>query len=277
MGKFIDKVKILKDYVPFESGQEFEFKDGLNVIVGDQGCGKSTLIETIRKISVDFKGYAEVITTNEEMSDYIFYDTEKHNPKYMTSAAIGGDSVCALIKLMREDIANGFSHMFGSKVEGSSEQVIECFPTINTGSISKSSKERIMNELTKNMGEYMGSLLDHHGNHERLGYKEMDSASVNNLDPGVYQMKSHGQSIMPFIENLKTCKDSLILLDEPETALSIRSQHKMADILVDATRNRGCQVLVASHCSILMNRCESIYSMEHKKWMTPNDFIETQD
>jgi len=44
----IKSITFRKDFRCFAKGDTFEFKPGVNVIVGDQGSGKSTLIELIR-------------------------------------------------------------------------------------------------------------------------------------------------------------------------------------------------------------------------------------
>ena len=207
------------------------------------------------------------------MEEYIFFDTESHNPRYMTGASVGGDSMCAFLKLMREDLANGMDNTFGRLQFEASEEVLECFPRMNLGGMKKETIDRFVEHFGKGIGNYIGSLLKHHGNHDRLKYKEM---SVDEVDPATYQFKSHGQSIVPFLENFNNNKNSLVLLDEPETALSIRSRHKMVKILEDMA-SRDCQVLVASHCIELMEAVGEVYSMEHKKWMKSSEFIATQN
>lgn len=46
-----EKVKICRSYKRlFKKGDEFEIKKGLNILVGDNGCGKSTLIKEVVKL-----------------------------------------------------------------------------------------------------------------------------------------------------------------------------------------------------------------------------------
>lgn len=52
----IKSITFKKDFRCFAKGDKFEFKPGVNVIVGDQGSGKSTLIELIRMSFEKTKG-----------------------------------------------------------------------------------------------------------------------------------------------------------------------------------------------------------------------------
>ncbi len=63
--------------------------------------------------------------------------------------------------------------------------------------------------------------------------------------------QSHGQSLMAFFRNRYKIK-GLYLLDEPETALSPRSQLELLAILRDMGRAGHAQFLVATHSPILM-------------------------
>ena len=44
----IKSITFKKDFRCFVKGDKFDFRSGINVLVGDQGSGKSTLIELIR-------------------------------------------------------------------------------------------------------------------------------------------------------------------------------------------------------------------------------------
>ena len=75
--KYIKSFELLKEFRNIEPFK-INFRDGLNVIVGENGCGKSTLFMLIMDpkcvkdtVKIDFiKG-----------SNYKFLDTEKHNPR----------------------------------------------------------------------------------------------------------------------------------------------------------------------------------------------------
>jgi predicted ATPase len=63
--------------------------------------------------------------------------------------------------------------------------------------------------------------------------------------------QSHGQSLMSFFTNRYRIK-GLFLLDEPETALSPKSQIQLLRLLNQMSRNGHAQFIVASHSPILM-------------------------
>ncbi|MBN1699069.1 MAG: AAA family ATPase [Spirochaetales bacterium] len=89
-------------------------------------------------------------------------------------------------------------------------------------------------------------------------------------DPGVLDYfggeslltKSHGQSFMAFFRSRYTVK-GLYLLDEPETALSPRSQLSLLDILCKMTDHGHAQFIIATHSPILL-ACKgaTIYSFD---------------
>lgn len=75
--------------------------------------------------------------------------------------------------------------------------------------------------------------------------------------------QSHGQSLMSFFKARYSIK-GLYLLDEPETALSPKSQLEMLELLESAEAAGKAQFIVATHSPILM-ACQgaAIYSFDH--------------
>ena len=75
--------------------------------------------------------------------------------------------------------------------------------------------------------------------------------------------QSHGQSLMSFFRSRYKIK-GLYLLDEPETALSPRTQLDLLKLLQDTTRDGQAQFIIASHSPILL-ACPAavIYSFDH--------------
>jgi predicted ATPase len=75
--------------------------------------------------------------------------------------------------------------------------------------------------------------------------------------------QSHGQSLMSFFKTRYRIK-GLYLLDEPETALSPRSQMALLDLLNEMGRSGAAQFIVATHSPILLACPEAmIYSFDH--------------
>ena len=87
--------------------------------------------------------------------------------------------------------------------------------------------------------------------------KNLDEWS--SMDPGMLQYfggkslmsQSHGQSLMSLFKSRYKIK-GLYLLDEPETALSPKSQLALLEILQTMSRRGHAQFIVASHSPILL-------------------------
>ena len=85
---------------------------------------------------------------------------------------------------------------------------------------------------------------------------------------------SHGEVLKEFTVNrIKDAKDCVLFLDEPEAALSLRNQYKLAKEIEKAVNN-NVQLIVATHCLPIIQKFEKVYSLEHLKWMGSKIFIE---
>ena len=75
--------------------------------------------------------------------------------------------------------------------------------------------------------------------------------------------QSHGQSIMSFFKSRYKIK-GLYLLDEPETALSPKTQLELLKLLRETSRLGHAQFIIATHSPILLSCPESaIYSFDY--------------
>ena len=75
--------------------------------------------------------------------------------------------------------------------------------------------------------------------------------------------QSHGQSIMSFFRSRYKIK-GLYLLDEPETALSPKTQLELLKLLREMSRLGHAQFIIATHSPILLSCLGSeIYSFDH--------------
>ncbi len=63
--------------------------------------------------------------------------------------------------------------------------------------------------------------------------------------------QSHGQSIMSFFR-ARYSRTGLYLMDEPETALSPRTQISLVDLLINMSRAGHAQFIIATHSPILL-------------------------
>lgn len=174
------QITFLQDYRVFKKRETYMFQDGqVNLLVGDQGCGKSSLLDLLAKpdpriIQVD-TGPSQLRTR--------FFDFERDNPRIRD---YGNDP----IKFKVSIVAKFSSH-----------------------------------------GEFVNSIV----------------RSISKLDTDV------------------------VLMDEPDMALSIRSMNRLAQAL------KACPttIIASAHNPILIGAVERVLSLEHKRWMTAQKFIES--
>jgi predicted ATPase len=98
-----------------------------------------------------------------------------------------------------------------------------------------------------------------------LNYLELTKNKLNE--------KSHGEIILPMLKDLENLKNSLILLDEPESSLSIRSVYKFIKILRKLEEN-GNQVLIATHSPIIIEEFGKVYSLDTREWIESDTFVD---
>ncbi len=86
---------------------------------------------------------------------------------------------------------------------------------------------------------------------------------------------SHGETILPLMKHITKEKDRLIMIDEPESGLSIRSQYKLVKFFKKAVKNK-CQLLVATHSIAIIQSYKEVFNLEIMKYQSSKDFINSQ-
>lgn len=76
----IHKLRFKADFRCFAIGFEMSFRPGVNLLVGDQGSGKSTIFQVIRSMSAG-TGIADAGILADEGTHVVSYDFEKENPR----------------------------------------------------------------------------------------------------------------------------------------------------------------------------------------------------
>ena len=192
--KHIEKIKIVnKTWAGtdvLKKGLEIEC-GSVNLLVGNQGCGKSTMLNLLQKAHSDleltFSDYVKINGVNS-----FYFDSEKMNPRTTDPEHY--------TKPNGDDVGIGYS----------------------------------------------GALLS--------------------------RFRSHGEVLQEFIfEPLQKSKDCVIILDEPESGLSLTNQFKLINAINDAVKN-NCQFFIATHCYPLIEQFDVI-SLEHNEQMKGLDFI----
>lgn len=188
----LTSVKILKNYRNLKKNTNIVLPQ-LTLLVGDQGCGKSSLLkllqennQTIIEISISKYVYENSI-------DSFYFDSEKMNPR-----------------------------------------IADIYDYSNPNGTSK--------------GIGVGGAISS-------------------------KFKSHGEVLKTFtVDLICKAKNSVVLLDEPEAALSLKNQYRLASEINKALTN-NVQFIIATHCLPLIESVENVYSLEHNMWLLSKDFI----
>jgi len=86
------------------------------------------------------------------------------------------------------------------------------------------------------------------------------------------RFKSHGEILEKFIISpILKAKDCVIILDEPESGLSLTNQFKLVNAINKAVK-KGCQFFIATHCYPLIQSF-NVISLEHNEQMSGKEFI----
>ena len=195
---FIKKIGFTKDFRTFKNKDLLELNPGINIMVGDQGCGKSSLFYALANFN------ESGVACDYVACNFIHFDTEKMNPRF------------------QETFKNKYSKN-------------------ELASITKYDKAEFNHALNR---------------------------LLNDTDE-----KSHGTVMLETLLDMDV-ENNFIQIDEPESGLSIRSQYKLLKYYKKLAEKN--QLLIATHSLILMNGVDNVLSLEHKKWMTSDEFINTQ-
>lgn len=90
-------------------------------------------------------------------------------------------------------------------------------------------------------------------------------------DMGEY---SNGENNLDFLESISKVNNSLIILDEPETSLSIKSQLRVCEIIRKMSETN--QIILVTHSEYMMRLCANVYDFEKKKYFETEKYIQKQ-
>jgi predicted ATPase len=191
---YVEKIKIVNKTYPgnvIRKNFTFECED-VNLIVGNQGCGKSTFLKMMQQNHKDLELTLSDFTIQHGVSTN-YFDSEKDNPRIKD-------------------------------------------PQLYT------------NAAGINVGIGYGNAL-------------------------MSRFSSHGEILVKYtVEGLKQAKNCIMILDEPESGLSITNQYRLVDSIKEAVQN-NCQLFIATHCYLLIKEF-NVISLEHHKKMSGEKFLE---
>lgn len=250
----IKSVTFRRDFVPFVAGESFALKPGINFLCGDQGCGKSTLLTILMNCKeIKIKLLDSVAKQMRAAGKFVNKDNEyTHAEEYHEVVNVDGDLSIPQV-------------FFDTERHN---------PRIMEGDIDSRTGLALLTKFAEFFAEKKPDIMSDMG--QALSAFKQNMQLIDG-DQVIYsKFKSHGQVIFPMLKQLAEAKNSIIFLDEPETSLSIRSQHDIARMITQCATERHCQLIIATHSPIIMRSAKEVLSLEHKKWMPTEEFIETQ-
>ena len=198
-----------RTFVIFPKDFSIEFKPGINVIVGDNGCGKSSLLRKLFYPKFDRMWMLTDMTEQEAINE--------HAQKYLKD-----DKRELTFVKSPKGFVNG-----------------------------KEIHKNVFIEDVKN------------------SKTTLDAMDINRMWD--MEESSNGENTLDFLRALTGLEEALIILDEPETSLSIKSQRKIAKILaVMAVKN---QIILVTHAPVIMETATDVYDFEKKKWTNTQEYI----
>ena len=191
---YLEKMLFKSDYRCFKQNDEFVLYP-LTLLVGDQGCGKSTILTCIRDKHKDVE-FSLSPDTMAKGVDFFYFDSEHDNPRL------------------------------------------------------------------KDPNLY--STVD--GQNKGIGYA---SALTS-------RFKSHGEIMEVYtVKCLRNAKNALILIDEPESGLSLHNQFRLIEEIYSAI-DRDCQLIISTHCYPLIKYTKEVFNVKDRLWELSSTFIDKQ-
>lgn len=219
-GRFRDKEDRTYYYFKiFEKGLSIDFTGDISMIVGDNGTGKTTLLNFMR-----YKAFKKSLFDDTPEQEAI----NKHWSKYLKSDTR---------TLTYHKSPEGIYLLDGLHKEA--------------------------------VGESLGKELDKRsfsGNGE--GFAKLAAHFM------FFQNVSNGEALLDIYEHLKDIKNCLIIADEPETSMSLKSVNKLCNQFKELAAN-GNQLIISTHHPHFMELAPQVYDIESKKYIDTGKYLES--
>jgi predicted ATPase len=85
---------------------------------------------------------------------------------------------------------------------------------------------------------------------------------------------SNGENNLDFLQSLRGIRNALLVIDEPENSLSIRSKRKVADLLRELSGHN--QVIVVTHSEEFMGLVNKVYDLERRRYVDRKKYVQQQ-
>ena len=85
------------------------------------------------------------------------------------------------------------------------------------------------------------------------------------------QEESHGETLSKQFRAVMDCDGICVMLDEPETALSIPNQYRYWDMLKEKAKTN--QIIMITHCKTFIENADYVFDMTTHAWMSGHEYI----
>lgn len=181
-------------------------------------------------------------------------------------SVIVGDNGCGKTTLLKELVLPNFLNC------RTQEQVIEIFKSYAYNDLRILSFVRnpsgviLLNELHKSaIRKDIGDKLDYEFYTGRGEVKDMASHLMSSDD-------SNGEVVIDILFNMKFDK-SRIILDEPETSLSLKSVKKLIEKIKELAKTN--QIIISTHHPYLIEMAEEVFDMEAGCYKNAKQYLES--
>lgn len=214
-----------KDKIVIPEGLTIELQPGINILAGDQGAGKSTLIELLRSFIEKHhprKGYGRMRS----------YSPSSLNgqPKLDDLLEIETDTPLEETKLVALDFEQDASRSKGSlDWDGPLGGLFQVFAM-------------------------------------RMSHGQSVQGALNQVLNDILKERDEKGSLPPMV----------MIFDEPDAALSIKSIATLHGVLRNIVEKLGAQIILSAHHPFLLGCFKQVFSMEKHQWISPKDYFLSQ-
>ena len=127
--------------------------------------------------------------------------------------------------------------------------------------------KEIVEITTKDNAKYR--FFDSEKNNPRLNNAVSTNLEMFNLHS---HFISHGEAMLPIIKAMSDFKNETIIIDEPESGLSLSNQKIVIDLLNDSIKN-NCQIIISTHSYVIIKNTKHVFSMNKLKWISSKEFL----